>query len=140
MTGKRIVGLDLVKGIAIFMMIIVHAVTQVIADYDGRIFLSIVDKIPKFVLYCIVYPLVIIGLWGTVFTVVTAMTTTLSTLRILENNKRAIGMYLVQRWLFLVLLRSAEAFLTSVLNEKYDIFNNKEIVIPPLLLLVLQRL
>lgn len=45
-------------------MIIVHAVTQVIADYDGRIFLSIVDKIPKFVLYCIVYPLVIIGLWG----------------------------------------------------------------------------
>ena len=100
MTGKRIVGLDLVKGIAIFMMIIVHAVTQVIADYDGRIFLSIVDKIPKFVLYCIVYPLVIIGLWGTVFTVVTAMTTTLSTLRILENNKRAIGMYLVQRWLF----------------------------------------
>ena len=132
MTGKRIVGLDLVKGIAIFMMIIVHAVTQVIADYDGRIFLSIVDKIPKFVLYCIVYPLVIIGLWGTVFTVVTAMTTTLSTLRILENNKRAIGMYLVQRWLFLVLLRSAEAFLTSVLNEKYDIFNNKEIVIPPI--------
>lgn len=131
MAKNRIVGLDLVKGIAIFMMIIVHAVTQVIADYDGSIFLTIVDKIPKVVLYCVVYPLVIIGLWGTVFTVVTAMTTTLSTLRILETNKRAIGMYLIQRWLFLVLLRSAEAFLTSVLNEKYDIFNNSVIVIPP---------
>lgn len=132
MTRERIVGLDLVKGIAIFMMIIVHAVTQVIADYDGRIFLSVVDRIPRFVTYLVVYPLAIVGLWGTTFTLVTAITTTLSTLRILENNKRAMGGYIIQRLAFLILLRLAECVLVSVLDEKVDLFNNGEIVLPPI--------
>lgn len=66
--GKtRIVGLDLVKGIAIFMMIIVHSVTQVIADYDGGVFLDIKEKLPPIVVYIVIYPLVIIGLWGYCF-------------------------------------------------------------------------
>ena len=134
MGNNRIVGLDLVKGIAIFMMIIVHAVTQVIADYDGSIFLSIIDKIPKIVLYCVIYPLALVGLWGTTFTVVTSITTTLSILRILETNKRAFGSYLFQRWLFLVFLRLAESTIDSFLNQQYDVFMNSRIVIPPIVI------
>lgn len=134
MGNNRIVGLDLVKGIAIFMMIIVHAVTQVIADYDGSIFLSIIDKIPKIVLYCVIYPLALVGLWGTTFTVVTSITTTLSILRILDTNKRAFGSYLFQRWLFLVFLRLAESTIDSFLNQQYDVFMNSRIVIPPIVI------
>ena len=132
MTRERIVGLDLVKGIAIFMMVIVHAITQVIADYDGRIFLSVLDKIPKFVAYIVIYPIAIIGLWGTTFTLVTAMTTSMSALRIMETNKKAMGMYLVQRLAFLILLRLSECVLLGIFDEKYDMFNNSQIVFPPI--------
>ena len=126
--GKtRIVGLDLVKGIAIFMMIIVHSVTQVIADYDGGVFLDIKEKLPPIVVYIVIYPLVIIGLWGTVFTFVTGITTTLSCIRILDTNKRAFGVYLFQRFVFLVLLRLGECICDTVFAKDYDVFNNKEI-------------
>lgn len=126
--GKtRIVGLDLVKGIAIFMMIIVHTVTQVIADYDGGVFLDIKERLPPIVIYIVIYPLVIIGLWGTVFTFVTGITTTLSCIRILDTNKRAFWVYLFQRFVFLVLLRLGECICDSILAKDYDIFNNKEI-------------
>lgn len=129
--GKtRIVGLDLVKGIAIFMMIIVHSVTQVIADYDGEVFIDIKNKLPPIVIYIVIYPLVIIGLWGTVFTFVTGITTTLSSLRILNANKRAIWVYLFQRFVFLFLLRLGESICDTVFAREYDIFNNKEIRFP----------
>lgn len=132
MGKSRIVGIDVIKGITIFMMIIVHAVTQVIADYDGRVFLDLVDRIPKIVLYCIVYPVVIMGLWGTVFTYVTGITTAISTVHILDNNRRAFLSYLFQRLVFLVLLRFAESVCDAFFKNEYDIFNNKQIVIPPI--------
>ena len=132
MGSQRIVGLDLVKGIGIFMMIIVHAVTQVIADYDGSVFFSIKDKIPKPLLYCIVYPLMIVGLWGTVFTMVTGITTSLSAIRIMKNNKRAFIPYLLQRWIFLVFLRLGECITVAFGSEAADPFNNKQFQLPPL--------
>lgn len=130
MASKRIVGLDLVKGIAIFMMIIVHSVTQVIADYDGKVFFSVKDKIPLPVLYCIVYPLMIIGLWGTVFTMITAITTSLSAIRIMNNNPRAIFPYILQRWLFLVLLRLGECLAIAFTSEEADPYNNEHFTLP----------
>lgn len=132
MGKSRIVGIDVIKGITIFMMIIVHAVTQVIADYDGRVFLDLITRIPKIILYCIVYPVVIMGLWGTIFTFVTGITTAISAIRILNNNKRAFLSYLFQRLIFLVLLRFAESVCDAFLGSEYDIFNNKQIVIPPI--------
>lgn len=114
------------------MMIIVHCITQVIADYDGRVFITLIDKIPKIVLYCVVYPLVIMGLWGTIFTFVTGITTAISSIRILNNNKRAFVPYLFQRLVFLVLLRLAESVCDAFFKKEYDIFNNGQIVIPPI--------
>lgn len=131
--GKtRIVGIDVIKGITIFMMIIVHAVTQVIADYDGRVFITLLPKIPKILLYVVVYPVVILGLWGTIFTFVTGITTAISAIRILDTNKRAFIPYLFQRLLFLVLLRFAESVCDAFFSDEYDMFNNKKIVIPPI--------
>ena len=134
MGKSRIVGIDVIKGITIFMMIIVHAVTQVIADYDGRVFLDLITRIPKIVLYSIVYPMVIMGLWGTIFTFVTGITTAISAIRILNNNKRAFLSYLLQRLMFLILLRFAESICDAFLANEYDIFNNKQIVIPPIVI------
>ena len=130
MSAKRIVGLDLVKGIAILMMIIVHSVTQVIADYDGKVFFSIKDKIPLPILYCVVYPLMIIGLWRTVFTMITAITTSLSAIRIMNNNPRAIFPYILQRWLFLVLLRLGECLAAAFASEEADPYNNEHVTFP----------
>ena len=130
MGSKRIVGLDLVKGIAILMMIIVHSVTQVIADYDGKVFFSVKDKIPLPILYCVVYPIMIIGLWGTVFTMITAITTSLSAIRIMDNNPRAIFPYSLQRWLFLVLLRLGECLACAFLSKEADPYNNEHFTFP----------
>ena len=130
MGSKRIVGLDLVKGIAILMMIIVHSVTQVIADYDGKVFFSVKDKIPLPILYCVVYPIMIIGLWGTVFTMITAITTSLSAIRIMDNNPRAIFPYILQRWLFLVLLRLGECLACAFLSKEADPYNNEHFTFP----------
>lgn len=132
MEKSRIVGIDVIKGITIFMMIIVHSITQVIADYDGSVFLTLLPKIPKIVLYCVVAPLVIMGLWGTIFTFVTGITTAISTIRILNTNKRAFPSYLLQRLLFLALLRFAESVCDAFFDSRYDIFNNGKIVIPPI--------
>ena len=132
MGNFRVVGIDVIKGITIFMMIIVHAVTQVIADYDGRVFLDLITKIPKICLYCLVYPLVIMGLWGTIFTFVTGITTAISAIRICNNNKRAFPSYLLQRFIFLVLLRLVESVGDAFFDKEYDIFNNGQFVIPPI--------
>ncbi|KAK8797368.1 hypothetical protein WA158_004576 [Blastocystis sp. Blastoise] len=127
----RLSGIDMTKGTGILIMILVHAITNNLAENDGKVFYSLLDLIPNWVLYILIYPFVILGLFGTIFTVMTAMTTSFSVMSMCEKEQyNRVLPYIVNKLLFCILLKIMEIIFWTILNEQYDIFLKHEIVFP----------
>ncbi|RLI63215.1 MAG: hypothetical protein DRO88_10455 [Promethearchaeia archaeon] len=98
---NRLVGIDTAKGFGIFIMILVHLFTQAIAQGDPSLFIPVVSQLSP-LLWIILTPLMIMGVWGSVFTVMTCLIITRKMLSrnmqsLQKNTKRNFSKFLMGR-------------------------------------------
>ncbi|MHA1473682.1 MAG: hypothetical protein ACTSQ5_00700, partial [Promethearchaeota archaeon] len=75
LTPKRFVSKDTGLGFGIVVMIFVHVFTHQIAQADPSLFIPVVSQMSLFLLITLV-PLIVMGTWGTSFTMLSCMALT----------------------------------------------------------------
>ncbi|MHA1775345.1 MAG: hypothetical protein ACTSWC_01150 [Promethearchaeota archaeon] len=134
---NRLVGIDTAKGFGIFIMILVHLFTQAIAQGDPSLFIPVVSQLSP-LLWIILTPLMIMGVWGSVFTVMTCLIITRKMLSrnmqsLQKNTKRNFSKFLMGRILMgglLLIIYSRIRSLAGIRNSesRYRMVGNIELV------------
>lgn len=119
--SKRFLAVDIAKGIAILLMVLVHVLVQQIGQTNYELAGIIFSNAPFYVMIILI-PLFILSMWGTVFTFLYVLGIVIKLNKIgKENSKRQI-IYLVNKTfigaLIIILNRFAWG-LKALLNPKY---------------------
>ena len=125
----RIAGIDFNKGIAIAGMLFFHAFQTGIANNDSEVTMNFAFSLPPFVTYGIILPFVFISHLGSLFAFLTVMTTTISTIRIFNTDRKRIWGYLFGRFLFAIALKLLELFYYSILLD-HDFLHELNVTFP----------
>ncbi|MCF2140153.1 MAG: hypothetical protein K9W44_08875 [Candidatus Lokiarchaeota archaeon] len=129
---QRLISIDTAKGFGIFIMILVHLFTQAIARGDPAVFVPVVSQMSIF-LWIILFPLIIMSVWGSIFTVMTCLIITIQMLNRLKTSKRRYGKFILNRVLsgaLILLLYSQVRKLLGIRNaeSRYRTIGSIELV------------
>ncbi len=115
---KRISGLDSAKGFGILIMILVHLFTQQIARGDSALFVPVVTGLNP-LMFVILAPLIVMGVWGSIFTVFTCILISKQMFQIQQkykddpSRKKRLGKYFLGRiWISVLLMLAYRGFRT----------------------------
>ena len=127
--GVRYYSLDVAKGFAIILMLLSHPFSGTYATVDFPFLITFADTVPKFVWYCILLPLGVIGNMGSFFVFISSICVTLSFLDISKKGWKVVWRYLSMKFIFAILLRGMEIFWVSWTTE-YDMIETRRIQWP----------
>lgn len=96
MTNSRVYTFDVVKGIAILVMIPLHALIYQIGKNDPALFLPLMAAIPQEVIYLLI-PIMILSMWGPIFTLVTGANIAYGYLKVYNRNPDDSSAYILRR-------------------------------------------
>ncbi|MHA1611019.1 MAG: hypothetical protein ACTSVZ_13065 [Promethearchaeota archaeon] len=109
-SGKRLAGIDSAKGFGIFIMILVHLFTQQIARGDSTLFVPVVSGLNP-LMFIILAPLIVMGVWGSIFTLMTCILISKQMFQIQDryqndpSRKKHLGKYFLGRiWISVILM------------------------------------
>ena len=98
--GNRLASIDTTKGFGIFIMILVHLFTQQIAQGNTSYFVPVVSQLHP-LMFLILVPLIVMGVWGSIFTLMTCLVITTQMLQLQlqphPSKKKKLWMYLIGR-------------------------------------------
>jgi len=103
MDRERIYTFDIVKGIAILFLIPVHALIYQIGKNDPALFEPLMARIPAEIIYLLI-PVMILSLWGPIFTLITGANIAYGFLRVYERDPDQSSAYILRRIVSALLL------------------------------------
>jgi uncharacterized membrane protein YeiB len=103
MNSERIYTFDIVKGIAILLIIPLHALIYQIGKNDPALFMPLMSAIPQKVIYLLI-PAMVLSMWGPIFTLVTGANIAYGFLRVYNRNPEQSSAYILRRILSAVML------------------------------------
>ena len=103
MDRERIYTFDIVKGIAIMFVIPLHALIYQIGNNDASLFEPIVSNMSREILF-VLAPVIILSLWGPIFTFITGANIAYGFLRVYRRNPDDSNAYILRRMLAAALL------------------------------------
>jgi len=130
MNSERIYTFDIVKGIAILLIIPLHALIYQIGKNDPALFMPLMSAIPQKVIYLLI-PAMVLSMWGPIFTLVTGANIAYGFLRVYNRNPEQSSAYILRRILSAVMLlfvsRTAVFIFEGGMftNGFFNIFNYK---------------
>lgn len=158
MERGRIYTFDVVKGIAILLVIPLHALIYQIGNNDPALFEPLIAAMPQKVIY-LLFPAMVLSMWGPIFVLVTGANIAYGFLRVYNRDPEQSSAYILRRILaaFLLLFVSRTAVFIfeggMFTNGFFNIFNYKiryyadtldaialtGIVVPVFILLLLEK-
>ncbi|MDD5230437.1 MAG: hypothetical protein PHC43_03845 [Candidatus Marinimicrobia bacterium] len=158
MERGRIYTFDVVKGIAILLVIPLHALIYQIGNNDPALFEPLIAAMPQKVIY-LLFPAMVLSMWGPIFALVTGANIAYGFLRVYNRDPEQSSAYILRRILaaFLLLFVSRTAVFIfeggMFTNGFFNIFNYKiryyadtldaialtGIVVPVFILLLLEK-
>ncbi|MHA1648490.1 MAG: hypothetical protein ACTSVL_13060 [Promethearchaeota archaeon] len=93
---KRYISLDVIKGWGIFSMVLLHALIYQVGQFNSNLMDSLVEKIPIYLLIMF-SPLLIISLWGPIFTLITGLNVAHSMTNLQKRNPERLKKYVFQK-------------------------------------------
>jgi len=130
MDHNRVYTFDVVKGIAIFLIIPLHALIYQIGNNDPALFEPLITAMPERVIY-LLFPAMVLSMWGPIFTLITGANIAYGFLRVFNRNPEQSSAYILRRILaaFLLLFVSRTAVFIfeggMFTNGFFNIFNYK---------------
>ena len=127
---ERIYTFDFAKGVAILLIIPLHALICQIGKNDPAFFQPLITAIPENVIYLLI-PAMILSMWGPIFTLITGANIAYGYLRVYSRNPDDSSAYILRRILSAVMLifvsRAAVFIFKGGLftNGFFNIFNYK---------------
>ncbi|MCK9559282.1 MAG: hypothetical protein M0R44_02415 [Candidatus Marinimicrobia bacterium] len=158
MERGRIYTFDVVKGIAILLVIPLHALIYQIGNNDPALFEPLIAAMPQKVIY-LLFPAMVLSMWGPIFALVTGANIAYGFLRVYNRDPEQSSAYILRRILaaFLLLFVSRTAVFIfeggMFTNGFFNIFNYKiryyadtldaialtGIIVPVFILLLLEK-
>ncbi|MCK9244645.1 MAG: hypothetical protein M0P75_05195 [Candidatus Marinimicrobia bacterium] len=158
MERGRIYTFDVVKGIAILLVIPLHALIYQIGNNDPALFEPLIAAMPQKVI-CLLFPAMVLSMWGPIFALVTGANIAYGFLRVYNRDPEQSSAYILRRILaaFLLLFVSRTAVFIfeggMFTNGFFNIFNYKiryyadtldaialtGIIVPVFILLLLEK-
>lgn len=158
MERGRIYTFDVVKGIAILLVIPLHALIYQIGNNDPALFEPLIAAMPQKVIY-LLFPAMVLSMWGPIFVLVTGANIAYGFLRVYNRDPEQSSAYILRRILaaFLLLFVSRTAVFIfeggMFTNGFFNIFNYKiryyadtldaialtGIIVPVFILLLLEK-
>lgn len=126
--GKRYIGLDFGRGIAILGVILAHSFEGRVTHWDSAVLFNLASQIPIVLLIILFVPIVVGSTLGSLFSFITAIGVTISSLRIRQKGLRYVFKYIIVKVIFALLLKGLEDFWVTVL--KFPFFQNEYLEIP----------
>ncbi|MCK9560133.1 MAG: hypothetical protein M0R44_06770, partial [Candidatus Marinimicrobia bacterium] len=110
MERGRIYTFDVVKGIAILLVIPLHALIYQIGNNDPALFEPLIAAMPQKVIY-LLFPAMVLSMWGPIFALVTGANIAYGFLRVYNRDPEQSSAYILRRILaaFLLLFVSRTA-------------------------------
>lgn len=130
MDNDRIYTFDIVKGIAIFLMIPLHALIYQIGKNDPALFEPLMSAIPQKVIYLLI-PAMVLSMWGPIFTLITGANIAYGFLRVYNRDPEQSSAYILRRILsaaMLIFVSRTAVFIFEggmFTNGFFNIFNYK---------------
>lgn len=130
MNSERIYTFDIVKGIAILLVIPLHALIYQIGKNDPALFMPIMSAIPQKVIYLLI-PAMVLSMWGPIFTLITGANIAYGYLRVYNRNPEESSAYILRRILsagMLLFVSRTAVFIFEggmFTNGFFNIFNYK---------------
>lgn len=103
MRRERIYTFDIVKGIAILVVIPLHALIYQIGESDPALFEPIISGLSREILIMLA-PIILLSLWGPIFIQITGANIAYGFLRVYQRNPNESSAYILRRILAAVLL------------------------------------
>ncbi|MBN2602018.1 MAG: acyltransferase family protein [Candidatus Marinimicrobia bacterium] len=103
MDRQRIYTFDIVKGIAILFVIPLHALIYQIGKNDPTLYEPIISNLSREILF-VLAPIVLLSLWGPIFTLITGANIAYGFLRVYKRNPDDSSAYILRRILTASLL------------------------------------
>jgi len=103
MDRERIYTFDIVKGIAILFVIPLHALIYQIGKNDPTLYEPIISNLSREILF-VLAPIVLLSLWGPIFTLITGANIAYGFLRVYKRNPDDSSAYILRRILTASLL------------------------------------
>lgn len=127
--GKRLVGLDIGRGIGILGVVFSHSYMGRICLWDADTMLDLVGRLPIIILVVLAVPIILCSLLGSLFSFITAICVTISMLKIKERGNQYVWKYIFMKVIFAIILKSMEDFYSNFLND-YNLFRDGKFVFP----------
>ncbi len=130
MNSNRVYTFDIVKGIAILLIIPLHALIYQIGKNDPALFGPLMSAIPQKVIYLLI-PAMILSMWGPIFTLITGANIAFGYLRVYDRNPDESSAYILRRILsagMLLFVSRAAVFIFegwAFTDGFFNIFNYK---------------
>ncbi len=118
--SDRFSSIDIIKGFFIIAMIVLHGVMQQIGQYDPAVFVPIMSSLPT-ILLILVLPLILIGIMGAIYTLLTCLVATLQLWHLWETDRRKIPSFLLTRLLigvFILVSWRISSLLINILTQR----------------------
>lgn len=127
--GKRLIGLDYGRGLAIMGLIFCHSIMGGIAGWDTSILFDLASKVPIVLVIIILVPVVFMGMMGSLFSFITAICVTISSIKIHSKGFKYLIQYCIMKIVFAFLLKGIEDFWSDTLTD-FDMFKRGRIEFP----------
>ena len=132
--GKRLYGLDFGRGLAILGVIFAHSFMGQVTGWNSNILFDLAKKTPIVLLILVFIPVVALTLMGSLFSFITAVCVTISSIKITAKGGNLIWRYIVMKMVFAFVLKFLEDFWGQFLND-VNFFKEHRFYIPTTTLL-----
>lgn len=127
--GKRLIGLDYGRGLAVMGLILCHSIMGAVTNWTPSILFDLAGKIPIILAIFILVPVVFMGMMGSLFSFITAICVTISSIKIRSKGLKYLFQYCFMKIVFAFILKGLEDFWSQVLVD-YDMFKRGRIEFP----------
>lgn len=132
--GKRLTGLDFGRGLAVLGMVFCHSFMGQVTGWNSTILFDLASKTPIVLLVAVFCPVVVFCLMGSLFSFITAICVTMSSIKIAAKGGNLIWRYVVMKLVFAFVIKFLEDFWGQWLND-YNIFKDERFGLPNVSLL-----
>lgn len=127
--GKRLVGLDYGRGLAIMGLLFTHSIMGSITHWKIDILFDLAGKIPVILVVLLLAPIALLGMMGSLFSFATAICVTLSSIKIHEKGWKYLIQYCVMKMVFAFILKGLEDFWSQICSD-YNLFRSGKLEFP----------
>ena len=127
--GKRIYGFDFGRGLAILGVVFAHSFMGQVTGWNTNILFDLAKKTPIVLLILLFVPVVALTLMGALFSFITAVCVTMSSIKITAKGGNLIWRYIFMKMVFALVLRFLEDFWGPFLKD-VNIFKDHKFSFP----------